>query len=397
MNLWRIAVDQATGRAQGAPEPVTNGVQASVALPRFSKDGSRVVFQVARRFGQPRCDPVRSGHPARGRAGRARHAEQHPHPERRVSRRQAGGVFQHRGGSGGHLCRPAGWPDAPHHRRPAADRAPVFTPDGRSLVFYSNRDGYWGVWTVGIDGGGLRKITGPEASVMYPQVSPKGDALIFAQVSAALGLFSVPLNGGSPTPLPGSIIDGKSFMQSAWSPNGSRLAGVLRSDNGRPSGLGVYDLAAGAMTIVGDDETSGVRWLSDSRRLVYFATGGRELVVLDTVSRQRTVVDVRLPAPSTDEVFALSPDNRSIYYGAARAEADIGSLSNGDCCREGHRQRREGDAPRHAGAPPPAPSRSRARKATTSTSWRRPASPNFPKSKWATRLPRATTRTSCCA
>ena len=206
---------------------------------------------------------------------------------------------------------------------PPRDRAPVFTPDGRSLVFYSNRDGYWGVWTVGIDGGGLRKITGPEASVMYPQVSPKGDALIFAQVSAALGLFSVPLNGGSPSPLPRSIIDGKSFMQSAWSPNGSRLAGVLRSDNGRPSGLGVYDLAAGAMTIVGDDETSGVRWLSDSRRLVYFATSGRELVVLDTVSRQRTVVDVRLPAPSTDEVFALSPDNRHIYYGAARAEADI--------------------------------------------------------------------------
>ena len=48
-----------------------------------------------------------------------------------------------------------------------------------------------------------------------------------------------------------------------------------------------------------------------------------ELVVVDTVTRKRTVVDVRLPAPSMNEMFAISPDNRTIYYGAARAEADI--------------------------------------------------------------------------
>jgi hypothetical protein len=71
------------------------------------------------------------------------------------------------------------------------------------------------------------------------------------------------------------------------------------------------------------DETSAVRWLADSRRVLYFTKTGQELVVLDTVTRARTVVDVRLPGPSTNEIFALSPDNRTIYYGAARAEADI--------------------------------------------------------------------------
>ena len=44
----------------------------------------------------------------------------------------------------------------------------------------------------------------------------------------------------------------------------------------------------------------------------------------DTATRKRTVVDVRLPAPAIiNELFAISPDNRMIYYGAARAEADI--------------------------------------------------------------------------
>src|SRR5205085_2958158 len=45
MNLWRIPVNQSSGRAQGPPEPVTAGVQAAAGRPRFSKDGSRLVFQ----------------------------------------------------------------------------------------------------------------------------------------------------------------------------------------------------------------------------------------------------------------------------------------------------------------------------------------------------------------
>jgi len=32
---------------------------------------------------------------------------------------------------------------------------------------------------------------------------------------------------------------------------------------------------------------------------------------------------VQLPGPSTDDVFAISPDGRMIYYGSVRAEADI--------------------------------------------------------------------------
>ncbi|MBA3642385.1 MAG: hypothetical protein M3541_14985 [Acidobacteriota bacterium] len=56
---------------------------------------------------------------------------------------------------------------------------------------------------------------------------------------------------------------------------------------------------------------------------VYFTSGGTELVLIDTVTRTRSVVDVRLPAPAIDDVFAISPDNKTIYYGAARAEADI--------------------------------------------------------------------------
>jgi hypothetical protein len=45
--------------------------------------------------------------------------------------------------------------------------------------------------------------------------------------------------------------------------------------------------------------------------------------VVDAVTLKRTVVDVRLPDPSANEMFAISPDDRTIYYGAVRSEADV--------------------------------------------------------------------------
>ena len=43
MNLWRVAIDQATGRLLGEPEPVTTPSIWSGDL-SFARDGSRLVF-----------------------------------------------------------------------------------------------------------------------------------------------------------------------------------------------------------------------------------------------------------------------------------------------------------------------------------------------------------------
>ena len=325
MNLWRIAIDVASGQAAGSPEPVTVGVQASSALPRFSKDGSRLVFRSRIGSINPVAIPF---DPATMRAGIPAVLDTQNNIRVPSDVSPDGSLLAYLNITERQEDLFVGPPDGPMRRvtdDASRDRAPVFTPDGRSLVFYSNRDGNWGAWIVGIDGGGLRKITGPNRGHV-PEVSPKGDALVFAPISTSLGLFSVPLGGeanASPTALTGASVGGKSFIQSSWSSDGTRVAGVLRAENGRSSGVGVYDLAAKTMTTIVDDVTPGVRWLADSRRLVYFVNKGTALIVLDTLTRQRTVVDVRLPAPSTDEVFAISPDNRTIYYGAARAEADL--------------------------------------------------------------------------
>ena len=323
MNLWRIAVDQSSGQAQGVPEPVTTGVQASPELPRFSRDGSRLAFRSRVASINPVAIPF---DPVRTRAGVPLLLDTQNNI--RVPSDVSADGKQIAYSSTGERQEDIfiGSPDGPMRRvtdDPARDRAPMFTPDGRSLVFYSNRDGGWAAWIIGVDGGNLRKIAGPAYN---PQVSPRGDSIFFFADSGKVGVFSARLasdTGAPPIQLPGTTTGGKLFNQTALSPDGARLAGYLVSDSGRPSGVAVYDIGAQMTTMISADETPGPRWLADGRRVVYFTKNGWELVVLDTVTRTRTVVEVRLPAPSTGEVVAISPDNRTIYYGAARAEADI--------------------------------------------------------------------------
>ena len=324
MNMWRIAVDQSSGRVHGLPEPVTAGVQASAGLPRFSKDGSRLVFRSRVASVNPVAIPfdpmtLRAGTPV------ALDTQNNVRIPSDVSRDGQQIAYYSIGERQEDIF--VGPPDGRIRRvtdDPPRDRAPVFTPDGRSLVFYSNRDGQWAAWIIGVDGGGLRKITDPPGGAVYVFVSPKGDQVVFAAGSGR-AMFSAPV-ASAPAPateLAGTATGGKFFNPTGWSPDGAQLTGRLMSDSGRTSGVAVYDLGAHTTTMISADETIAAKWLSDSRRVVYFTKNGRELVVVDTVTRKRTVVDVRLPGPSANEMFAISPDDRTIYYGAARVEADI--------------------------------------------------------------------------
>ena len=326
MNLWRVGIDESSGATRGEPEPVTMGVQASAALPRLSKDGSRLVFRSRVAGVNPVAIPF---DPATTRAGTpvlldTQNNIRIPSDVSRDGKQIAFYNIGERqedifvGSLDGRMRRVTD--DAPR------DRAPVFSADGRSLYFYSARDGNWAIWTIGLDGSNLRKIVGDAAGAVYVLLSPKADAIAFLSTSGT-DVYTMPMPpvaGVSPTALQGTHIGGKHFNVSAWSPDGRRMSGILVSGSGRPSGVASYDLATRTTTEHNSDDAYVVKWLADNRRLLYFDKNGSELVVFDTVTRQRTVVDVRLPSPSSiNEFFALSPDNRTIYYGAARAEADI--------------------------------------------------------------------------
>jgi len=324
MNLWRLPMDHSSGRASGVPTPVTTGVQASASLPSFSKDGARMAFRSRVASVNPVAIPF---DPATLRAGAPRviDGSNNVRLPSDVSPDGTHVAYFSIGERQEDIF--VGTADGKNIRRvtddSARDRSPMFTHDGQSVVFYSNRDGAWAIWTIRIDGSNLRKLGGAEGGAIYPVVSPLDDQVVFSPTKSELGIFSVPFSGGQVSSLPGSRTSAGDFFASSWSPDGARLAGTLASGSGRTSGVGIYDLKTHTPTLIATDDAGGARWLPDSRRVMYFSNITGEIIVMDSITRRRSAVPVQLPGPPTNDVFAITPDGRTIYYGAVHAESDI--------------------------------------------------------------------------
>jgi eukaryotic-like serine/threonine-protein kinase len=326
MNLWRIAVDEASGRAKGQPEPVTSGVEAAAAYPRFSKDGSRLVFRSRVAYVNPVALPLDG---AGTHLGTPVVLDGSNHVRLPIDVSPDGTLLSYSNSGEPQEDLFLSALDGSRMRRltddGARDRGPTFTKDGR-VVFYAHRDGQWALWSVRLDGSDLHKLLAAPDGTIYPVLAPARDRLVFTSAGGTRTVFITTLgaqSAGQPEALPNTRIGTTGLTATGWSPDGSKIVGAMMSDAGRPVGIGVYDLAARTVHQVSNDRSYAARWLCDSRRVVYFVDDGQRLAMLDTDTGGRTVFEQRLPGGITDDMFAISPDCRTVYYGRLRAEADI--------------------------------------------------------------------------
>jgi Tol biopolymer transport system component len=75
------------------------------------------------------------------------------------------------------LMRPDG--SGAHRVAPGWAEYPRFSPDGRSIVFESRRDGNYEIYTIRRDGGGLRRLTRTPQDEGDPSYSPDGRHILF--------------------------------------------------------------------------------------------------------------------------------------------------------------------------------------------------------------------------
>ncbi len=59
-----------------------------------------------------------------------------------------------------------------------ADREPAWSPDGSTIAFASERDGWWGLYTVDVAGGGVRRLTEEEGRLLEASWHPDGSSLV---------------------------------------------------------------------------------------------------------------------------------------------------------------------------------------------------------------------------
>jgi Tol biopolymer transport system component len=132
---------------------------------------------------------------------------------------------------------------------PADDLSPAWSPDGRQIAFWSNRDGAAAVYTMSADGSGVRRI----AAGQDPAWSPDGSRIALSREGS---IFSVRLDGGETRITDPNTGQGPPFItprfvsdsSPAWSPDGSFIAFVRHFPGPSPTAQSSRLFMVGAQT-----------------------------------------------------------------------------------------------------------------------------------------------------
>src|SRR4029077_15769292 len=104
------------------------------------------------------------------------------------------------------------------------DRGPRWSPDGKRIVFYSNRSGKYEIWTVRPDGSGLEQLSFISNAIpTEPLWSPDGKRLAFGILPQA-GILILdagrPWTGEAQSSIAPWGATGIHLVPSSWSPDG---------------------------------------------------------------------------------------------------------------------------------------------------------------------------------
>jgi len=173
------------------------------------------------------------------------------------------------------------------------------------IVFSSNRSGPWRIWCIAPDGSGLRPLSsdaGTEHDV-DPVFSPDGKQVLFTSTRGGkTGIWNMPRDGGAAE----RICDGD---QAEWSPDGREI--VFR----RQEKIFVRQLAGGAERQVSPKDwphPSGPAWSPDGKRIALACRwdAGNAVFLLPSGGGEATTLYDRKPACEPH----WSPDGTRVVY-----------------------------------------------------------------------------------
>jgi eukaryotic-like serine/threonine-protein kinase len=321
-NLWRVPIDEMSGKARGEPEPITTPAPY-LAHPSISADGKQIAFAsvlVTANIQQLVLDPsgAPKGEPAWVTTGSRRWANPDPSPDgERIA-------FYSLVQPGGHLY--VAHADGTAIRQltsdSATDRMPRWSPDGKWIACFSNRSGHLELWKIRPDGSDLQQLT--EGGAGYLAWSPDGSRIatvgaIEEPLAKARGWIfdpNRPWKQQTPDVLPPLDPPSARFLVNSWSPDGVRLAG--HSDSAR-QGIMMYSLQSRKYERL-TDFGQWPMWLPDSRR-VLFVAAGKAFFIVDAQSKQ-----VRKVFSVTRDIIGppqLTRDGKIAYFSRRVTESDI--------------------------------------------------------------------------
>jgi Tol biopolymer transport system component len=335
MNPWRVAIDEQSGRPRGEPVPITLPTSWSGQL-SLSTDERRLAFRTSDMTAEIRRIPFDA------RAARI------TGPAERLFDTAIPAVGLDVNVDGWMLFRTAAMQEDVYVMRvdgsglrrltddEAKDRNPVWSPDGQQAAFYSNRSGFYEIWTVNRDGSGLRQRTVTSSdktargTVLFPIWSPDGHAIALSADDEVVrfALRDEPVPRAEMERIAVDVGDGKFVIPMSWSPDGRKIAGIRIGQNGQLlGGVVVHDLQAGVTRFLRIDLPvppaphvfPTLSWLPDSRRGVI--RWGDRVLLVDTAAERITTL---LAGFNRDGGTArVTRDGRWLYMLDSRDEGDL--------------------------------------------------------------------------
>jgi Tol biopolymer transport system component len=318
MAIYRIAVDETTGRPGGPPEPATPSPATFVRGFSVARDGRVVLAAEGSTYTLWRAPlDVQNGRvatPEVAYRGSRQIFDNSLSPDGRSL------AFTLTGGQEDLFVVRA---DGTGLRQLTDDayrqRGLAWFPDGSRVVFQSDRNGTYDLWVIEAGGGTPALLaTSPTRAALDPVVSPDGRQLAMDDEAGKAWIVDL---GATPAQnvlheLPPSPA-GRPFQLVSWSPDGARLAGGIQSSE-RYGALYVFEIATRTYHRISESGTNP--HFVDARHVVWESERAIELFDLDTGAQRALVAQPRLQAYRRS---SASRDGRWLAWLEVDQQSDI--------------------------------------------------------------------------
>jgi Tol biopolymer transport system component len=329
MNLWRVAIDEASGRTLGEPEPVTFGSASGLHSASISADGRHIIYVGSVEFNTIRKVDLdlAAGRATVAPATAARVGNVVLWPNVSPDGRSIVYTTRGTGGRPGQVreeivVTPA---DGTSRRLLTAsdsrNRMGRWSPSGDWVVFSSDRSGSYMLYTVRPDGSELAPYDTQKKNLIYPVWSPKEDRLAFADTGRGGSVYIGPFpRGTAPIETLPEPPDKMQFVPVSWSPDGTTIAGALVKNS--VDGIALYHIAERTYERLTDHGTWPL-WMPDGRSLVYVRSGKKNLYVVDAATRKVREFPIDFRGLFDFFGITLARDGRTIYVTEEEQDADL--------------------------------------------------------------------------
>jgi Tol biopolymer transport system component len=218
----------------------------------------------------------------------------------------------------------------------AQDWDPAYAADGRRIAWSSDRGGHLEIWVADANGTGARQVSDDGQGAENPSFTPDGEWIVYASANPAKrGVWIVRSGGGSAR----QIASG-AFLTPEVSPDGRFVSAVQRDLDETRTTIRVFELATGRVVpfeivVTAPARAPGIvlgrsRWLPDGSAIAFvgFDEQGRAGVFAqDFVPGEDTAATRRPLAGFHDDLvtesFGLAPDGSSVTIAGVRRTSRI--------------------------------------------------------------------------